>query len=683
MKALKSGAKFIPVKYVKSKLTAYHFRDEDVEPKEAVFSALFDFANCRLAENLAQKSFDLRTSLSLECFLSDDSKGFSTTTDESDRILRLIYLLYQMSSSYNLRNFTTGENHIPEGEESTSLKYYSQRLCILIERQLNDSTALGLGIIPRWCDSLNNQISILIPFDLRIKLFRACAFGFSRTMEWISEMRNGKLAQTDKRRHLYLPIQPKSIQSSARSLNILKLLEAYHEFFTEAHPKFTKWYGSIGNIAKILRRNALDSDDGKEFWSSAESLMNKNAESKLDFEFSYDDEPGYGEGVDRDFYSELSREFCRKSGFMWLNSSKEEDSPFVHTTFGLFPTPYPRHLVPLEVLKRFHILGISSAKAIQDVYLMDLPLSKPLLKIILGYNGARENLHQSGYQSLENLENCRESTFSCSNFICHWNLSGTGSRHWLTGLLDAEDFLVLYPHFRNILPDKNSKEIFGVVLEDLCLPMTMECLSNAKPTTVKLSDIYPWESADAKTPDREHEEIEYVTNDNYIDYIRRLLEFCLDKGIRVQMEAFVHGFERVFPLKWLSMFTCTELKNLISGQFTDKPWSMEELKSNINFIGFEENSETVQYFLEVLIGFDMENRRKFLRFVTGYSTFPVGGWRNVSPKLQVMKLTTESGNEYPSTQACFHNLYLREYTSLQELRDNLAFAINQTTFFNE
>ncbi|VUZ56181.1 unnamed protein product, partial [Hymenolepis diminuta] len=120
------------------------------------------------------------------------------------------------------------------------------------------------------------------------------------------------------------------------------------------------------------------------------------------------------------------------------------------------------------------------------------------------------------------------------------------------------------------------------------------------------------------------------------------------------MEAFVHGFERVFPLKWLSMFTSTELKNLISGQFTDKPWSMEELKSNICFSGFDENSKTVQYFLEVLIGFNMENRGRFLRFVTGYSTFPTGGWRNLSPKLQVTKLPAAIGNEYPSTQVCFH-----------------------------
>ncbi|KAM3185591.1 hypothetical protein ACTXT7_006046 [Hymenolepis weldensis] len=73
----------------------------------------------------------------------------------------------------------------------------------------------------------------------------------------------------------------------------------------------------------------------------------------------------------------LSSEVCRKLRFMWLNDSENKDSFFVHTPFGLFPMPYSRHLVPLEILKRFQILGISIAKVIQDGYLLDLPLSKP------------------------------------------------------------------------------------------------------------------------------------------------------------------------------------------------------------------------------------------------------------------------------------------------------------------
>nr|CDS27953.1 ubiquitin protein ligase upl,ubiquitin protein ligase hectd [Hymenolepis microstoma] len=235
-----------------------------------------------------------------------------------------------------------------------------------------------------------------------------------------------------------------------------------------------------------------------------------------------------------------------------------------------------------------------------------------------------------------------------------------GSRHWLTGLLDEEDFLLLYPHYRSLLPgllelyqrqrkfleirrlgcevellqtfiDTNSKEIFGVELDDLCIPMTVECISHqAKATTVKL-----------------------------------------------------RGFERVFPLKWLSIFACREFMHLVSGQLVDTPWSIDELKSNINFSGFDEDSKTVEYLLGVLSGFNVEDRRKFLRFVPGFSTLPTDGWRNLSLKLKVVKPANGSGNKYPFAQACFHKLYPREYTALQELRDHLVVAISQMNFLIE
>ncbi|KAM3172837.1 hypothetical protein ACTXT7_013714, partial [Hymenolepis weldensis] len=626
-------------------------------------SSILKYAT-RLAENLAQNSIDLQTCLSLEYFLSDDSEESSTTTDESNRLIHLIYLIYQMASSFDKRNSMSFKNQISEIEEGESWKYHSHRLTKLIRRQLCDSTALGLCIIPHWCYSLDHQISILIPFDLRIKLLRFCGFGFSRTMAWLHSVKIIEKIRKNCRGHFRLPIQQKSSQSSADSPNILRLLRAHHAFVTDIRRSPLNWQGSIAKCYTGVQKDPLDSDDGKAFWVDAIQFLNEGAESKNFFEFIFEGEIGYGVGVDRDFYSELSREFRRKSGFMWLDSSKKEDSPFVHTTFGLFPTPYPRHLVPLEVLKRFHILGISIARAIQDGFLLDLPLSEPLVKIIVCYSRAMENLRrnnrtdlQTSYQTLENIEKCRETIFSSNAFIGHCNSSGTVDRHWLTGLLDAEDFLVLYPHFRNLLPellelyqrqkqslesmnccevkqyeflDKNSKELLGVVLDDLCIPMAVHCPSHANSTTVKLCDIYPWESADANLSSGDDDEIEYVTNDNYVDFIRRLLEFCLDKGIRAQMEAFVEannvfllaGFERVFPLKWLSMFTCTEVKNLISGQTAENPWSRDELKLYIDFSGFAENSKTIQYFLDTLVSFDAENRRKFMRFVTGCSTLP-------------------------------------------------------------
>ncbi|VDO13893.1 unnamed protein product [Rodentolepis nana] len=444
MKAVKRGAKFAPVEYARGMRSEYNLHGGDNEPMNGAFSVLFDFANCinmktkkrlppprfqlvatnqwmnaiesieidnyntpilkyamRLAEMLARKGYYAETSLSLKCFLSENSEGLAatstaTTPTDSDRSLQLAYLLHELSSTYVTGKSRGGESGSAEDRAKAGLKYYSQRLCRLIERQLNESTVIGLGIIPHWCDSLERE----------------------------------------------------------------------HCHWTGHHSTLNGW---VESVTETAQRNAVDGDGGRQFWSSAERLMNENAESKLEFTFSYDGEPGIGDGVDRDFYSELSREFCRKSGHMWLDASKSEDSLFVHTQFGLFPTPYPRHLVPVGVLRRFHILGISIAKALQL----------------------------------------------------------SGSRHWLTGLLDEEDFLLLYPHYRSILPgllelyrrqrtqledgdglkvellrpfiDSASKEIFGVELDDLCIPMTVECNSHTKTTTVKLRDVYPWESGSATT----------------------------------------------------------------------------------------------------------------------------------------------------------------------------------------
>ncbi|VDL58818.1 unnamed protein product [Hymenolepis diminuta] len=276
-----------------------------------------------------------------------------------------------MTSSLDKGNSMALNNYISEIVEGGSWQYYSHRLTKLIRRQLCDNTAVGLGVIPYWCHSLDHQLSILIPFDLRIRLLRFCGFGFSRTMTWVHSVEDVKNVSKSSRGHFRLPIQQKSNQSSANSPNIPQLLRAHHMFVTDIRRSLSDWQGSIAKCYAKVKKDPLDSDDGKAFWVDASQFMNEGAESKYFVEVVFKDEVGFGVGVDRDFYSELSREFRRKSGFMWLNSSKTEDSPFVHTTFGLFPTPYPRHLVPLEVLKRFHILGISIAKAIQVLMLFN------------------------------------------------------------------------------------------------------------------------------------------------------------------------------------------------------------------------------------------------------------------------------------------------------------------------
>lgn len=50
-----------------------------------------------------------------------------------------------------------------------------------------------------------------------------------------------------------------------------------------------------------------------------------------------------------------------------------------------------------------------------------------------------------------------------------------------------------------------------------------------------------------------------VKMENLEEYIDTMVEFCLERGIARQMEAFKKGFSRVFPIEKLRAFTPAEV----------------------------------------------------------------------------------------------------------------------------
>lgn len=138
------------------------------------------------------------------------------------------------------------------------------------------------------------------------------------------------------------------------------------------------------------------------------------------------------------------------------------------------------------------------------------------------------------------------------------------------------------------------------------------------------------------------------------------------------------GVNQVFPLEWLSVFTSSELNSVLCGEMVDVAWEKEELKAYITTSSaLSKSSPLFEYFVDFLVGLNAEQRRSFLRWTTGYSTLPSGGIKNLNPPL---KIYTSQTGPYPRVQACFHALYLPEYSSASELRLNLLTAISQETF---
>ncbi|TNN07563.1 E3 ubiquitin-protein ligase Ufd4 [Schistosoma japonicum] len=289
------------------------------------------------------------------------------------------------------------------------------------------------------------------------------------------------------------------------------------------------------------------------------------------------------------------------------------------------------------------------------------------------------------------------------------------SSHWISGLLNLNDFCIIYPeraqfmrqiaefHRRKfILLTRNANEkeisdlaveIFGCDLDDLCI--SMEFLPPSKLfgfSSYPLKDVYHWESNSTNatismkclyenTINNSQSVVVPITIHNIEKYLELTLAFCLDKGVRKQLDAFKDGFQRVLPLRWLALFTGTELGQLISGDSVAQ-WTREDLLAyTVPSLGFTKQSPTYQMLINVLSSFNSNERRAFLQFTTGCSSLPPGGLKNLHPRLRIVRKEITNSGPYPSVNTCVHYLKLPEYQSEKELRTRLLQATKEIGFY--
>ncbi|KAF6780234.1 hypothetical protein AHF37_00247 [Paragonimus kellicotti] len=435
---------------------------------------------------------------------------------------------------------------------------------------------------------------------------------------------------------------------------------------------------------------------GNDFWSTTVRLLLVHADKHQELEVEFEGEEGTGLGPTMEFYALLSAELRRHSHGLWVSEDRAErknqaldliDDPnkncmsddwdpvlladyaevdtvnttvcrtkltqeeadcdtdltdieddfYVNPPFGLFPAPWPANQLPPGTELRFYVLGIAVAKCLVDQRQMDLPFSNAFLTLLCKVVG-------DGERYCQNESVARSST------------------DWPAGVLDLLHFTEIYPERgkfvnnliyylreRDALKNERSecdleaadvdlqKRIFSAELRalyiDMCFPsVTRKFGQNDFPLT---KDYEP-EMIELDRPTQQPEDNEELLIPSTAEaYVRRSLEFALNKGIRRQLHAFKAGFERVAPLSSLSMFTPQELGRLISGESCPN-WNTTEIWANCEpAAGYNRQSKGFLLLIEGLASFDAIERRKFLRFVTGCPTLPPGGLRNLHPKLKV------------------------------------------------
>jgi E3 ubiquitin-protein ligase TRIP12 len=175
-----------------------------------------------------------------------------------------------------------------------------------------------------------------------------------------------------------------------------------------------------------------------------------------------------------------------------------------------------------------------------------------------------------------------------------------------------------------------------------------------------------------------------VTNTNIREYIDKVLDLTLGKGVKSQIESFKTGFQKIIPLYMFEAFTDVEIDMLISGQGNEN-WTVQgifkliELQESFKADhGYNTFSKTFIQICEMMSNFTLIERREFLSFCTGTPKLPIGGFKSLSPRLTIVrKVVPQPDHCLPSVMTCQHYLKVPEYSSADVLRERFKSAVTE------
>ncbi|XP_022725559.1 E3 ubiquitin-protein ligase UPL3-like isoform X2 [Durio zibethinus] len=348
---------------------------------------------------------------------------------------------------------------------------------------------------------------------------------------------------------------------------------------------------------------------------SAAKVMEMYSSQKAVLEVEYFGEVGTGLGPTLEFYTLLSHDLQKvglgmwRSDSLWDKSLMEIDGDeekngktagsatiegdIILAPLGLFPRPWPPNADASEdsqfskVIEYFRLVGRVMAKALQDGRLLDLPLSTSFYKLVLD-------------QELD-LHDILSFDTEFGKILQELHLL-VGRKQYLESMGGDNCGAIGDLHFR------------GTPIEDLCLDFTIPGYPDY---TLKLGDAT-------------------VDINNLEEYISLVVDATVKTGIMRQMEAFRAGFNQVFDIASLQIFTPQEMDYLLCGR--RELWEAETLADYIKFDhGYTAKSPAIVNFLEIMGEFTPKQQRAFCQFVTGAPRLPPGGLAVLNPKLTIVR----------------------------------------------
>eukprot|EP00038_Savillea_parva_P018698 m.25088 g.25088 ORF g.25088 m.25088 type:complete len:2054 (+) comp4210_c0_seq1:177-6338(+) len=387
---------------------------------------------------------------------------------------------------------------------------------------------------------------------------------------------------------------------------------------------------------KISRKRVFRS-----LMSMEESMVN----SRSIMEIMFKDEIGTGLGPTLEFYALAARAWQEKAHNMWRDDTTEDgdDAKTEHVLapHGLYPLPRSPGTSNKQVDALFETFGMFLARAILDGRILDLALNRCFMVWLRGREA------HLGLSDLAFVDQGLYTTLTKLRVVAD-------ERAALLASVDDSK-----PGSAEDVADKVANlTVDGCPVDDLSLTFVLPGFPEI--------ELCPG-GADVA-----------VTMDNLAEYVDAVVQVTLVEGVRAQMAAVRSGFNAVFPLDALRVFSPAELEMLVSG-CEPATWDADALKAAITADhGFTRDSPQLEYLRQVMSEFNHAQQRLFLSFITGSPRLPVGGFRALRPRLTVVrKNVSNPDGELPSVMTCQNYLKLPPYSSVDVCRTQLITAMTE------
>ncbi|XP_038050611.1 E3 ubiquitin-protein ligase TRIP12-like isoform X2 [Patiria miniata] len=534
----------------------------------------------------------------LELYLTPKLPGGVVIDDPSVEAISLLRVLYGLCKHWNCLY----EGAAPQPALSPS-ELTNSKLMAKAARQLQDPLVIMTGNLPSWLNAVARACPFLLPFDTRQMLFYATAFDRDRAMQRLQE-NNPDMNTSDTNERVA--------------------------------PRLDR------------RKRTVSRDD---LLKQAETVMDDLAGSRAILEIQYNNEVGTGLGPTLEFYALVSQELQRADLDIWRGEhvmlleakGAQAGVKYVHSTQGLFPAPLSRSAKSQAVNKikaKFRFLGKFMAKALMDSRMIDIPLSLPFYKWLLGKS---ESLNSYDLQYIDPV--LARSFFQLEELMQQKKKLLEDSSHTPASLQLALDSLT----------------IDGSAMEDLGLDFTLPGYGNIELKKGGKDTL--------------------VTIHNLEEYLKLVTHWTLVEGVSRQFEALRDGFQSVFPLSNLQSFYPEEMDQMFCGN-SSEPWDIKTLIECCRpDHGYTHDSSAVKFLFEIMASYNPQQQRQFLQFVTGSPRLPVGGFKALTPPLTIVRKTFETSenpdNFLPSVMTCVNYLKLPDYSSSEIMQIKLRLAAEE------